>query len=98
VIEKFTLDTFTPHLNSIFRIKEGDTVVLELQLVEAKDVGTTSRQIQFSIIFRGPQNLYLPQSIYNLEHDRLGTFDLFLVPIKRDQEGTHYEAIFNRPL
>ncbi|HEX8650772.1 MAG TPA: hypothetical protein VF708_08015 [Pyrinomonadaceae bacterium] len=98
MIEKFTLDTFTPHLNSTFRIKQGDTVALELQLVGTTDVGTTPRQIQFSIVFRGPQNPYLVQSIYRLEHDQLGAFDLFLVPIKRDQEGMHYEAIFNRPL
>ena len=89
MIEKFTLDTFTPHLNSTFRVKQGETVALELQLIAATDVGTTPRQIQFSIVFRGPQNLHLVQSIYRLEHDQLGTFDLFLVPIKRDQDGMH---------
>lgn len=98
MLETFTLDTFTPHLNSTFRIKRGDEVALELRLIEATDVGTTPRQIQFSIVFHGPHSPRLEQGIYRLEHDALGTFDLFLVPIKKDQEGFYYQAIFNRPL
>lgn len=98
MLETFTLDTFTPHLNSTFRVKQGDEVALELQLIEAKDVGTTPRQLQFSLLFHGPHSPVLLQSIYSLEHDEIGAFDVFLVPVKKDQEGFCYEAIFNRPL
>ena len=98
MIENFTLDTFTPHLNSTFRIKPEAADAFELQLVEANDVGSTPRQEQFSIVFRGPHNPRLVQSIYRIEHDEIGTFDLFIVPIKQGQDGMYYEAIFNRPL
>jgi hypothetical protein len=36
----------------------------------------------------------LPQRIYQLHHQRLGALDIFLVPIKRDANGTTYEAVF----
>jgi hypothetical protein len=34
--------------------------------------------------------------VYGVEHDRLGTFDLFLVPVGADETGVSYEAVFNR--
>jgi hypothetical protein len=37
----------------------------------------------------------LPQAIYQLEHDRMGTMDIFLVPIGPDGQGMGYEAVFN---
>ena len=98
MLETFTLDTFAGRMNSTFRLKRDSSETVEVELVEANDVGSTPRQAQFSIVFRGPHNPHLAQSIYQVEHDEIGTFDLFLVPIKRDQAGTYYEAIFNRPL
>jgi hypothetical protein len=33
-----------------------------------------------------------------MEHDEMGQFDLFLVPIRQDDQGFYYEAVFNRIL
>ena len=93
--ENFTLDTFVPLMNSTFRLKRESADTVELKLIEATDVGSTPRQLQFSIVFRGPLDTPLVQAIYNLEHEKIGTFDLFIVPIKRDGDGIYYEAIFN---
>jgi hypothetical protein len=30
-----------------------------------------------------------------MEHEGMGNFDLFLVPISRDDKGSRYEAVFN---
>lgn len=98
MIENFTLETFAPLLNSTFRLKRESGETLELQLVEATDLGSTPRQLQFSIVFRGPLDTPLVQAIYNFEHEKIETFDLFIVPIRRGQDGIYYEAIFNRPL
>jgi hypothetical protein len=35
-----------------------------------------------------------PQRIYRVEHDGMGTFDLFIVPVGRKNGGMEYEAIF----
>ena len=49
----------------------------------------------FSLMFRGPKNFVLPQCIYSLEQETLGTAAIFLVPIGPDEMGQCYEAIFN---
>jgi hypothetical protein len=33
-----------------------------------------------------------------VEHDRLGRFDLFIVPVKREAHGLYREAVFNRAI
>ena len=35
-----------------------------------------------------------PQRIYRLRHDRLGAFEVFLVPIGPDAVGMRFEAVF----
>lgn len=99
-MEDMTLEKFSPHLNSKFPLKlepEGAGVV-ELELVEVLDLGSTPKQEQFSLVFRGPLSPRLMQAIYSLEHSEMGTLEIFIVPFKRGQDGMYYEAIFNRPL
>jgi hypothetical protein len=51
---------------------------------------------QFSLRFRGDRASVYPQRIYAIKHDSMGEFELFLVPVERDDSGTFYEAVFNR--
>lgn len=97
MLETFTLDTFSQRLNSKFTIKLGTAGALELELVEAQDIGSTPNHEQFSIIFRGPRETFLEQATYQMEHGELGSFMLFIVPVRQDKDGLYYEAIFNRP-
>ena len=92
----FTLDQFSPEVDSKFLMHYGDGRTAELRLVSATDVGSSPRQTQFSLIFQGPTDAPLFQSIFRLDHETLGTLDLFLVPIGRNETGVQYEAIFNR--
>ena len=50
---------------------------------------------RFSAFFSGPGDRFLSQNTYSIEHDQMGTFALFLVPVKQDQNGFRYEAVFN---
>ena len=36
----------------------------------------------------------LPQSIYEVVHDEMGVYEIFLVPVGPDGKGMVYEAIF----
>jgi hypothetical protein len=96
VIEKLTKAMFSENLNTKFRIYPEGSEPFEVELIELTEVNTSPRQEQFSLLFRGPLNIFLNQSIYKMEHDQIGTFELFLVPIRQDQDGFYYEAIFNR--
>lgn len=93
--ERLSVSSFSEHLNTKFRIHPDDSTVIETELIVAEDAGSTPRQERFSLIFRGPQEPYLPQSTYRIEHDQMGRLDLFLVPIARDEDGFQYEAVFN---
>ena len=96
--EFFTKEEFAEHLNTQFHIPLQPSGAVELELMEVVSTLSTPRQEQFSIFFRGPANIYLPQSTYHMKHDAMGELDLFIVPVGRDPEGFRYEAVFNRPL
>ena len=98
MLENLKLESFSSRLNSKFLIHREPEGTVEVELIEILDLGSTPRQEQFSIVFRGPRNQELQQGIYRFEHEGIGAFEMFIVPFKRVQDGILYEAIFNRPL
>lgn len=96
-----TEEEFSQHVHTKFRVKADAPQAVELYLVEVKgyerksEAGSQGGMERFSVFFSGPGDCYLPQKIYSLEHDRMGAFDIFLVPIGLDEEGYNYEAVFN---
>ena len=84
------------NLNSKFRLQLDGSNWLELELIEVSELKALRGQEMFSIEFRCRSNEVLPQRIYRLEHENLGQLDLFLVPIRKDEQGVYYEAVFNR--
>lgn len=88
-------ETFAMQINTSFRVKPAAELTVELKLIEANN-RSIPRQEMFSLIFQGPDQTFLPQRLYPIEHDLIGAFDLFIVPIGRDEDGYRYEAVFNR--
>ena len=93
--EEFTMETFSDRVNTTFQMHYGSQTA-PLEVVSVTDLGSTPRQIQFSVIFRAPVTAPIHQGIYRVDHDSAGPFDLFLVPIARDADGVQYQAVFNR--
>jgi hypothetical protein len=91
-----THEVFTRHLNTTFAIPTEDATQVDLTLVEVSEFKVLPRQEQFAIVFRGPLDKFLGQGMRPLRHHVMGDFELFLVPIKQDEEGFYYEAVFNR--
>ena len=89
---------FSQHVGTKFHVK-ADQREIELELIEVK--GYVSTQIdqggmeRFSVFFDSPANSVLPQGLYLLEHERMGEFEIFLVPIAGDEKSFRYEAVFN---
>ena len=88
--------SFVENLNTRFRAVLSESIVIEMELIEVIDRRSTPRQEQFSLIFRAQQDEPLPQGTYRLEHDRLESGELFLVPVSKDDRGVCYQAVFNR--
>lgn len=89
-------ENFAEHLNTKFWLRNGGRDGEAIDLLEVKKGVSTPKQEQFSLIFRGDRAKVFPQRLYPIEHDSMGAFDLFLVPVGRDESGTFYEAVFNQ--
>ena len=103
MLDKIKSSDFSPYLNQTFHIHAEASKPLEAELVDVtefkprSDQDTeSSKRNPFSIIFSCAQDQPLEQKIYKVEHDEMGTLELFLVPIGPDKNGLfQYEALFN---
>src|SRR2546423_10192997 len=91
--------TFAASLGTKFVIQTRGFRGIVLKLAEVKDIGPVPDQLTtgkecFSLLFRSANALR--QNTYQLKHDVLGTFDLFLVPLPKDRIGRRYVATINR--
>lgn len=98
-LKELTVDDFTPHKDQGFRCDPGDGGPFELKLDEAQEIRTAQKPKEgqrksFSVVFKGPKDRPLEQGLVRLEHDEVGSHDLFLVPVSEDEEGRYYEAVF----
>jgi hypothetical protein len=93
---ELTSTLFEQNLNTKFwlRTENGERVALEL--IQFNPGHSTPANEQFSLVFRGDRATIHPQRTYAVEHDVIGNFDLFLVPVGQNKESTLYEAAFNR--
>lgn len=95
MLDEWTRDAFAANLHTSFLIL-FPSHTLSLTLVELTDQPSSPRLETFSLLFRGPADTLLPQGMYAIRHDQMGTAELFLVPVARHGDGLYYEAVFNR--
>jgi hypothetical protein len=101
MLDKLTIDDFTPPRPGAYPalLVGGISTTLDLVAitpfpqVPTKD-GVTARK-PFSVTFRAPIPVNIPQGLITLEHDRHGPLEIFVVPVGRDAQGLLLEAVFN---
>ena len=91
-----THEEFSKNVTTKFKVEAAENTHVELDLVGISELKVYPRQEEFALEFRGPLNVYLGQGIRNFSHEQMGQFELFIVPVKQDEQGFYYEAIFNR--
>jgi hypothetical protein len=96
VVKLPDLDEFAAALGTTFRASVEGGPDFDLVLAEATRLLLNDVQDCFSLIFRAPPETESVQRLYRLEHPALGTMHLLLVPVKKDETGLYFEAIFNR--
>lgn len=90
-------ENFESHLNDTYRAALESDQSVELVLESVETHKTHSEEYEcFSILFLGPQENFLEQRTYEVTHEKLGTFPLFLVPVGAVGQKIRYEALFNR--
>lgn len=83
------------HIGSAFSVLDDPTGSVFLTLTSVVEHAKTERMETFSLFFLGPENSYLPQQTYKLNHATLGELEIFLVPVAQNKDGFQYEAVFN---
>ena len=91
-----THEEFNKAKNTRFKVELDENTHVHLELVTVSDVKLYPQQEEFAIEFRGPLDKFLNQGPHNFSHEQMGQFELFIVPIRKDDKGFYYEAIFNR--
>ena len=96
---------FSPTIGSSFQVRTEPDISLELELLEAVELNASTLNAStesskthsqsFSLLFKGPNEIRLPQQVCPMSHSDLGELSLFLVPVGLEADGIRYEAIFN---
>lgn len=102
----YTKSTFMAHLNSKFRLRQGDSGSWVVTLAKVDDFvpppGKLPDEVAaqvgdrecFGLVFSGVNRL--PQGNYTVEHGALGTFQLLLVPSGGLGGVLQWDAVINR--
>jgi hypothetical protein len=95
MLDQIHIHTMQPLVGQEFELSDfaEDHARLTLTAVEVREDNQEFEN--FSLIFSGPEQPFLPQSIYRLNHPTLQPFEIFLVPIARSGQTYLYEAVFN---
>jgi hypothetical protein len=98
-----TRTTFTQYLNTTFVIDPGYTFPIETKLIEVRDMRSAGDQQKnlpgkdcFVLAFKISGEETLKQGTYQIRHDALGNFELFIVPTTNKQGELFFEATINR--
>lgn len=89
-------EAFSKYLNTKFRISVDGSNAIDAELSKVTELHLSTHQERFSVVFRGPKEPFLGQGTYRFTHEQMGEFSLFIVPMRQDDDGTFYEAVFNR--
>ena len=95
LLKYITASAFEEYINTSFSVRTDALTERKLELVQVKVIERPGRAYGFSLLFSSDSGEELPQASYLFEHEKMGAFPLFIVPVKTPQ-GLRYEAVFNR--
>lgn len=95
MLDQIHIQNMQPLIGGRFGLSDfpEQNVWLTLTAVEVRE---DSHAVEnFSLIFSGPEQPFLPQATYRLYQEGFEPFEIFLVPISKSGQGYLYEAVFN---
>lgn len=96
-------ESFKQYLETQFIIDPGYTFPIVTKLVNVKDTRTDASKIKnapgqecFLLTFQVEGDVAVKSGTYQVRHDALGTFELFVVPTEDKEGRLFFEAVINR--
>lgn len=97
-LSKICVDQFADLVGQSFRLRPAGGAVTRAKLIEvtASQLPRSPRnpQPQFSLVFDVPPGLERAQGHYRIRHPRVGTLELFMVPVDLPSKHSRLEAVF----
>ena len=95
-LDSLNAGIFSQHLHTQFKLLREGAEPIPLELIEVKESDPSPKIELFTLHFLGPAAPRMAQHIHRLEHDKLGTLEIFLTAIGADVQGITYESVFHR--
>jgi hypothetical protein len=95
-LDKLNYKLFHEQLHTQFKVILPNNSPFAFELIKVVEADPSPKIEMFMLHFRGPSAPHLPQQTLRLEHDKLGTFEIFLTAISAEPEGIVYESVFHR--
>lgn len=92
---EFHLSVFQELVDSDFQVDDADGPACTLHLEKIEVRIHTPEHEDFSLLLRGPRDVFLPQGTFIFNHAATGRFTCFIVPVGEDNRGFIYGATFN---
>lgn len=93
-----TRDDFHQQLNTKFNVFFDGENPTEIELTEVSEMRRKPQYEAFALAFQVPKTVPPHQGLFRVEHEALGTMDLFMVPFEENENGYGFEALFNKKL
>ena len=92
-----TAEAFRPHVDTTFLVQSETGARVALRLASVVERSHCARAEQFSMNFHAPDDTACLEGICAFDHQVLGRFDLFIVPVgAATVRPMVYEACFSR--
>jgi hypothetical protein len=91
--------TFARLVGTAFRVAVAQGRTAAIQLISVRPLaahGPKPTGEGFSLLFSGSKSELFGQDNFKVGHPRLGSFEMFLVPVGPTGPDQRYEAVFNR--
>jgi hypothetical protein len=96
--QELTRDDYAANLNTDFVVNFTPEFKVTMKLIEATEEVERFRQRAYSLLFQAPEDTPIAQGMLQVEHEKLGKFELFMVPVGKDDRGVLFESLFNKLL
>lgn len=96
LLGRLASESFSKNLNTNFEIQVSALNTQELELIEVSKQKVNRGIESFDVTFRGKKENQFTQGTYMINHTRLGSFPVFVVPVGNAKNAVFYQAVFSR--
>jgi hypothetical protein len=96
MIQEFTRDEYAGCLDTDFIFSFSPEYKVIMKLIDVTEEKVRSRQSTYVLLFAAPEDTPVVQGMAPFENEKLGSGEIFIVPVGKDKRGVLFESVFNK--